>query len=491
MPDTIASAEKELAKAYPEVNLVTVHPSDELIDKYSCGNMYVDYPHKSKWTEQFDLKDYSEALLTMCPNKNVPPTLLYVHIPFCAELCYFCLCHKTISSNEERINRYMGYLYREIDILRKKFEENGLVPNFREVHLGGGSPDILKIPEYDKLFDKLGSILELDSLLELTMEIDPRIVTEDLLHYYHDKGVTRLSFGIQDFDATVGKAVNRENSPDILEKLLTSSIRDKFPSINFDILCGLPNQTLDSFKRTIDQVIRFSPSRIDMAFVNYTTKSQINQKLIRKTDCPSDLETHRLFLQAKEQLLEGGYVCIGFDHFALPKDKQVEHLSKKSLRWITLGYAPTDITNMIGVGVGSSSRISDYYYSQNEYGYEEYEEAIDDGCLPIFRGFKLSKDDVLRRKIIEEFRCYSKISKSKLEASFNINFDQYFKQELNILDEFSFDQIVNITGDEIMLTPMGTLFMNNVCRLWDYHAPNYLVKDNFFKKKIAVDVRRS
>lgn len=489
MRDATIGTGKELAGTFPDVNLVVEHPSDELINKYSCGNMYVSYPHASKWTEQFGVADHSEALLAMCHDKIVPPTLFYVHIPFCAELCYFCLCHKTITSNEERINHYMGYLYREIDLLIESFEKNGLTPNFKEIHLGGGSPTILKMPEFDKLFDKLSGILEIDSLFELTLEVDPRIVTEDMLHYYHDKGVTRLSFGIQDFDVNVGKAVNRVNPPEMLDKLLTPSIRDKFPSINFDILCGLPNQTLETFKWTIDHVNRFAPSRIDMAFVNYTTKSQKNQKLISKSDCPTDVETHRLFLQAKEQLLEGGYVCIGFDHFALPGDKQVEHLSKKTLRWITLGYAPGEISDMIGVGVGSSMRISDYYYAQNEYGYEEYEEAIDAGHLPVFRGLKLTENDVLRRRIIEEFRCYSKINKSNLEARFGIDFDQYFAGELKILQEFAEDQILEITGDEIILTPMGTLFMNNVCRLWDSYSPEHLLAAKFFKKETRIDVR--
>jgi oxygen-independent coproporphyrinogen III oxidase len=489
MRDASLGAGKGLVGTFPDVNLVVEHPNDELIEKYSCGNMYVSYPHASKWTEQFGPEDHSEALLTMCPDKVVPPTLFYVHIPFCAELCYFCLCHKTITSNEDRINHYMGYLYREIDLLKESFEKNSLTPNFKEIHLGGGSPTILTMPEFDKLFDKLSGILDIDSLFELTLEVDPRIVTEEMLHYYHDKGITRLSFGIQDFDVDVGKAVNRINPPEMLEKLLTPSIRDKFPSINFDILCGLPNQTLKTFKRTIDQVNCFAPSRIDMAFVNYTTKSQKNQKLISKSDCPTDVSTHRLFLQAKEQLLEQGYVCIGFDHFALPGDRQVEHLSKKTLRWITLGYAPGEITNMIGVGVGSSMRISNYYYAQNEYGYEEYESAIDAGQLPIYRGMELTENDVLRRRIIEEFRCYSRINKPNLEVRFNINFDQYFAGELEILQEFAEDQIVEITEDEILLTPMGSLFMNNVCRLWDSYSPDHLIPDKFFKKNIGVDVR--
>ncbi len=439
----------------------------DLIRKYSCGYMYVDYPHKSKWSYDFNEDDYMRALSRYCRSSKKPSAMLYVHIPFCFSLCAYCLCHKIITREEGKIRRYLERLFQEIDLLMKYFDEAGVHPNIREIHLGGGTPTILGEKDFDRLVAKLQGMVGSQGLREFTIEVDPRHSSLEMLRYYHSKGIDRLSFGVQDFDLSVQEAVNRVQRSELVASLLAPDIRRLFKSVNFDILCGLPRQTRETFKETIDTVIKMAPDRIDLAFVNYTTKSAKNQRLIDRSECPDEVETHMLFLQASRQLIDGGYVRIGFDHFARPSDEVAAARDAKALRWNGLGYAPGSCVDVIGVGLNSTSRLTADYYAQNVYDLTEYDRAIESGRFPILRGYKLSKDDVLRRNIINELRSYNTIDRERVEEAYRITFEDYFANEMLTLNRFVSDGLVTVTDEEIRITEKGLLFVNSICWIFD------------------------
>lgn len=445
-----------------------------LLSKYTSDlyAMYVDYPHKSFWKPADGDSSYRQALIDLLDGKKAVPLLLYVHIPFCPRICYFCSCHTRATNNYEHVQNYLAYLHQEVDLLASFLKDNNLTPDFREIHLGGGSPTMLTPEDFDALLAKLGTIADLGNLSELAMEIDPRHVSLEQLLKYRDKGVNRISFGVQDFNPDVQQAVGRIQPPDLLRQLLTPEVRATFPSINFDIMWGLPRQTRVSFRQTIETVLDFSPDRISLLLLHYAPDVKKNQLLMRTEEFPDHTERTILFLDAVQMLTGNGYVRIGFDHFAKPADAVSQALREKRLTWNSLGYTPGRYQDIIGVGTGSSSRITEKQNFQNSYDQTEYAASLAAGRFPLFRSYTLTTDDVIRRDLLHTLRSYFRLDFAEIEARHGIDFKKYFGPELSRLQMFINDGLVILDNAGMSITEQGTLFTTLICRIFDMYSPD-------------------
>ena len=447
---------------------------DPNILKITNAFMYTEYPHKSFWSMNMGDKDYRLALLGLLTHEPNIPLMLYVHILYCTELCWFCTCHiGEITKSQSKRKIYLEMLYSEIRLLREFFDQHSLTPNFTEIHLGGGSPTDLIVPDFDRLVWNLGSIVNIGNLSEFSIEIDPRHTTREMLRYYHDKGINRISMGIQDFDPEVQKAVNRIQPIELIEELLGSETNDLFPNgVNFDIICGLPNQNNNSIKRTMEECVRLSPDRICLNYLHMAPQFAKHQTLMfdgkqgRPDRLPDYYERKELFATALETLTNGGYVRTGYDHFAKPTDAVAKAMLEGKMRWNALGVTAGRYDSVVGVGVHSYSTIGDYY-SQNFYDVQKYQEFLGQGLFPIFRDHKQSRDDLIRRDVIQTLRSFFSIDFKSIEAKYGIDFEEYFRTELVALDDYIKDGLVEIRDAAIVITEKGHQFANTVCYVFD------------------------
>jgi len=435
--------------------------------------MYTEYPHKNFWLKEFGEEEYKKALLELFSQDKKVPLMLYVHIPFCEQLCWFCTCHMSITKEYDKISRYLGYLFKEIDLLREFFEKNSVKPNFVEIHLGGGSPTYVRQEDFERLIEKLGSLTDLHRLDEFALEIDPRQVDRQRVKYYASKGITRISFGVQDFDIEVQKAVNRLQPAELIANLLTPDVRKLFKNgVNFDLICGLPHQTPETIRKTCEKVMEFSPDRICLNYLHYAPTFAPHQKIMmdgrngRPGHLPDFYERKTIFIEALNTLTEGGYVRTGYDHFAKPTDAVAQAMKKGKMHWNALGVTPGRCVDVIGVGVFSLTTLGEYYF-QNLYETPDYEAAVSGGKFPIYRGYKLNQDDLIRRDVIQTLRSFFFLDFSRIEKDYGIRFKDYFKKELVTLRDFVKDGIVEISDTSITITEVGHQFANLVCRDFD------------------------
>lgn len=456
-----------------------------LTKKYNTtGFMYTEYPHKSFWSTDFGDEAYRKALKNVLATPQETPLLLYVHIPFCEQLCWFCTCHMSITQEYDKAKAYLKFLYKEIDLLHQFFEENHIRPNFREIHLGGGSPTFVREPEFDVLISKLRQIADIDHLDEFSIEIDPRKVDLAKMKYYRQKGMNRISFGVQDFDPEIQKAINRVQPPELIADLLTPEVRASFENgINFDLICGLPHQTPETIQATCERAAEMSPDRICLNYLHYSPQFAPHQKIMldgrngRPEALPDFHERKLIFLRALEVLTKKGYVRTGYDHFAKPTDAVAKAMSEGKMKWNALGVTAGRYSDVIGIGVHSYSTLGEYY-AQNFYELPDYQKALEQGKFPIYRGHQLTCDDVIRRSVIQTLRNFFSIDFKSVEETFGISFKEYFKNELLTLREFVKDGIVEIHENSIVITELGHQFANLVARDFDkYYSGNVKARD--------------
>jgi len=466
----------EEGTVYPlrELQPVGGTTEERLVEKYGQHvDMYVEYPHKRNWSHEFTTEDFEEGLLNLFSTGDVP-VLLYVHMPYCQTQCWFCTCHVEITKKYDDVKEYMRHLYREIDLYRHFFDRHHIVPNFKEIHLGGGSPTFIREPEFDEMVEKLGAIADIKNLDEFAIEIDPRRVRNERLVYYARKGINRISFGVQDFDLAVQKAVNRVQPALLTERLLTPEVRALFPNgVNFDIICGLPHQTVESMQRTMETVVELSPDRVCLNYLDYSPDSSRyhpHQSLMPAHAIPGESLRKLLFVKALDVLEAGGYVRTGYDHFAKPSDDVVRAMYEGKMIWNSLGVTPGRCEDIIGMGVHSYSRLGPRHYAQSMYELSAYVEAVTAGRFPVFRGCKLSQDDIIRRDVIQTLRSYFFIDFHEVEERYGINFKDYFERELASLEEFQQDGIVSRSDSSLTIPQLGHQFANLVCKKFDVYV---------------------
>lgn len=438
-----------------------------LTKKYDVKSpYYTSYPTGKVWFDDFSADDYKDALKDTINEDNKIPLSLYIHFPFCIRLCNFCFCYTKITKNFNKIDAFLQTLYREIHLLKDFFTRNDYRPNIREIHLGGGSPSYMNESEFKQLIAEIGLLVDPHHLDEFTIEIDAITVTQDKLKLYHDNGINRISFGIQDFDVSVQDKIGRIQSPQLVEKLLAPKIRESFKSVNFDLMYGLPLQTRASFSKTMDVVLDLSPERI--AIYNYFHMPELykHQAKISNADIPDNIEKVMTFIDASNKLTSNDYESIGIDHFAKPTDDLAVAKRNKTLCRHFMGYTVGRAPNLIGIGLSTLCGFTKYY-AQNVYSIEEYESALAKDEFPILRGYKLTNDDFIRRDVINSLLCYFCVDFKSIESKYKINFIEYFKDEIKSLDDFVSDGILTCSEVSIDVTPIGHFFIRNVCTNFD------------------------
>ena len=459
-------------------NEYSINISNDLIKKYNVsGSYYTSYPVLSEWSNDFSCQDFASALKMLCTSKNNNPLFLYVHFPFCAKQCYYCICNSIITQGHHETQKYLDYLLHEIDLLINFFEEYSFTPDFKMIHLGGGTPNLMNENEFDTLIEKIKTFVRIEDINEFVIEVDPRTATKEKLKYYSEKGINRLSFGIQDFNPNVQKAINRIQSPEKVEQLLSPDIKKLFKSINFDILYGLPLQSRESFRKTMEIVLKINPDRITLLKYAHMPNIRKHQNFIREEDMPDYVEGQRIFIETVDYLLDNGYEHVGIDHFARPHDNLAKAMKNKTLWRNFIGFTPGGIHNIIGIGPTSTSSFNDFYV-QNVYNLSEYYGSIDENKFPVLRGYKLNADDLIRREIINKIVCYGILNFKDIERMFDIKFNKYFKYEISMLDDLIKDGFLLLDDESITVTSPGRIFIRHICKVFD---KKYSRKENVYR----------
>lgn len=449
------------AVSFPDIEI-----SETLIRRFDhSGPRYTSYPTADRFKSDFNEQTYLAYLARRAAAQAGanPPLSVYVHLPFCESLCYFCACNKVITQDHGRSAQYLDYLDKEMDLVAGRV---GPDRKTTQLHLGGGTPTFLTAAELTRLMASLRRHFEFTPAAELGVEIDPRTVSEATLSMLAGLGFNRTSFGVQDFDPGVQAAVNRIQPLEMVENALDASRKAGFQSVNMDLIYGLPKQTLSSFDRTLDQVIRLSPDRIALYNYAHLPSRFKAQRLISAGDLPSAEERLQIFLMSTRRLLEAGYVYIGLDHFAKPDDELNLARRDGSLHRNFQGYTTRAECDLIGLGVSAIGKVGNSY-SQSVRSVNAYYQMLDEGRLPIEKGFELSLDDVLRRDVIMTLMCSMPLDFQMLNRTYGIDFMVYFGAELKRLDTFKDSGLLRIDGKGISVTPQGRLFVRAMGMVFD------------------------
>ncbi|MFS2005660.1 oxygen-independent coproporphyrinogen III oxidase [Duganella sp. CT11-25] len=437
-----------------------------IIGKLSqSGPRYTSYPTADRFHNDFGYGQLLEAVAGLRMRRSRRPLSLYIHIPFCDTICYYCGCNKIVTKDHSKAATYLGYLKQEIDMQGRLFDGMGQI---EQLHFGGGTPTYLSDRQMGDLMAHLRANFDFasDQQGEYAIEIDPRTVSAERVHSLRAQGFNRISLGVQDFDPEVQKAVNRIQ-PEAETRAVMDAARDAgFRSISIDLIYGLPKQSMASMEQTLDKVITANPDRI--ALYNYAHMPHLfkPQRRIADADLPTPAVKLELLALCIRRLCAAGYVYIGMDHFAKPDDELAVAQRQGRLQRNFQGYSTRAESELISCGVSAISAIG-ATYSQNEKTLEGYYAKLDDGKLPVTRGIKLDTDDLLRRIVIQKLMCNFELSISSMEQAYPIQFPLYFANELAQLQGFVDDGLLTIDQHWIAVTPKGRLLIRNICMVFD------------------------
>ena len=438
----------------------------QLINRYDCsGPRYTSYPTAVQFSPAYGEDDYREWV-DASNDDPIPASLsLYLHIPFCDTICYYCGCSKIVTKDKGKSVDYVELLKKEIEMQGALFDRDRSVV---QIHWGGGTPTFLDDDVIQDIFETLKknfNVPEGDSG-EFGIEVDPRTVDESRIAKLRAIGFNRISFGVQDFDPEVQKAVNRVHTTEQIMQIINSARDNNFHSINIDLMYGLPMQTLESFEKTIQTTIDASPDRI--AVYNYAHMPDLfkPQRRIEEDELPLPEEKLKILQMTIDKLQQAGYVYIGMDHFAKKTDDLVKAQEMGTLHRNFQGYSTHADCDIVAMGITAISRIGDNY-SQNVRTIEEYKACIDEQKIPVFRGIELESDDVLRRDIINQLMCNNKLNIKRLEDKWGIEFNAYFESALAALQEMAADDLIEIDDEYLTVTPSGRLLARSICMQFD------------------------
>lgn len=443
--------------------------------KYSkAGPRYTSYPTAVEFNTNFNYDEYLQIL-----KDQQAPLSLYFHLPFCRSACYFCGCNVIYTAKEESKERYLEYLFKELDLLATILNTNRIV---EQMHFGGGTPTFFSATQLEKLILKIKSIFSnFSKTSEISCEIDPRFLNEEQADVLISNGFNRISFGVQDFNEKVQKEIHRIQ-PFELTKNAVDMVRKKgVNSVNMDLIYGLPYQDLESFKQTLQKALIINPDRL--AIFNYAHVPWL-KKNMRKFD-EATLPTPDVKLQILEFcenfLTRNGYKMIGMDHFAKPQDELFKALENQTLHRNFQGYTTKGGTDLIGIGLTSIGE-GKKHYMQNFKDMKDYEKAIDEGRLPCERGVMLDEDDVLRKAVIMDLMSNFTLNIEKIEQNFKINFFEYFKEDLEQLKDLK--QFVNIDSKYIKVNETGILLIRNIAMCFDKYLKKISEDKKVFSKTV-------
>ncbi|CAM5276469.1 oxygen-independent coproporphyrinogen III oxidase [Stutzerimonas degradans] len=437
-----------------------------LVEKYDRpGPRYTSYPTAPQFHQAFAADDYRNAARASNEAPTPKPLSVYIHIPFCKSLCYYCACNKIITHKTERAVEYLEYLKREIAMQAALFDRSR---KLTQLHLGGGTPTYFTSEQLADLMATLHQAFNMDDSddHEFSLEVDPRTVTPEQIHTLRKLGFNRLSFGVQDFDANVQAAVNRIQTEEQTRELVQAARDAQFKSVSVDLIYGLPLQTVESFNTTLNKIIDIRPDRIAAYSYAHLPDLVRAQKLIRPEDMPPPERKLELLELTIQRLTAAGYVYIGMDHFSLPDDELTLARANGTLQRNFQGYSTHADCDLIGLGISSIGKVGDSY-SQNVKELSQYYARLNEGILPVQRGYQLSADDRLRRDVIISLMCHGRIDYAAVERKHGINFREYFADSLAQLAEHVADGLVELRDDALILLPQGQLMMRNVAMAFD------------------------
>jgi oxygen-independent coproporphyrinogen-3 oxidase len=396
--------------------------------------------------------------------KGSRPLSLYFHLPFCRSACYFCGCNVVYTSRPEKRRRYIDYLKKELEIWSRYLDTSRLV---RQLHFGGGTPTFFTGEELEEIYSIIYSHFKnWEEDREVSIEIDPRFFSPEQMEVLKRNGVNRVSFGVQDFNPATQRAVNRIQPFELTKESVQIAREAGVESINIDLIYGLPYQTLETFKETLERVVELDPDRI--AVFNYAHVPWLKKGMrkIDETTLPAPAEKLKIFKYTIEFFEANGYRMIGMDHFAKPEDELFKAIEKGELHRNFQGYTTKGGADLIGFGLTSISETERAYF-QNYKTLREYEGAIDQGRLPVFRGVILNREDLLRKRVIMELMANFSLKIPRLEEEFQINFFEKFRRELQELEEFVEEGVLEIDREEIRVSKTGQLLIRNIAVVFD------------------------
>lgn len=434
------------------------------------GPRYTSYPTADRFVEAYGPAQYLQALQQRAEGGGAvgggaAPLSIYVHIPFCESVCYYCACNKVITKHHERAAEYLQALGVEIDMV---IEQLGRGQAVSQLHFGGGSPTFLSDDELEGLIGKLQSAFRFVPGGEFSIEIDPRTVDPARLKRLAAMGFNRLSFGVQDFDPHVQQAVHRVQPFEQVAALMTAARSEGFESINMDLIYGLPKQTLQSFQRTLSQVVSLKPDRIALYAYAHLPQRFKPQRRIDGSALPKAEDKITMLSMAIETFGSGGYDYIGMDHFALHRDSLAVARRQGRLHRNFQGYSTHPDSDLIGLGVSAIGRVGSHY-CQNAKTLDDYYDALRRREFPIVRGMILTRDDLVRRAVIMAVMCQGRVDIESIELAYLIDFRQYFAAELRQLEPLVESGLVQMESDGVRVTALGWYFVRAIAMVFDRH----------------------
>ena len=441
------------------------------------GPRYTSYPTADRFVTTFDAAAYEQALKQFMAADKAQPLSIYVHIPFCESLCFYCACNKIITKNHERAAEYLRYLRREIEL---HVDRLGVGQTVTQLHLGGGSPTFLSDDELTGLMDLFRRSFNLVPDGEYSVEIDPRTVDEKRLEHIASLGFNRLSFGVQDFDPEVQKSVHRIQPAEQVFGLVDVVRRIGFDSVNVDLIYGLPKQTPQSFARTLQQVTELRPDRIALYAYAHLPQRFKPQRYIKAAELPAAPDKVGMLSAAISAFLDAGYVYVGMDHFALPEDALAVAKREGRLHRNFQGYSTQPDCDLIGLGVSAIGRVG-ATYSQNAKTLKEYYAVIDQGHFAVNRGLEVSAEDELRRDVIMSVMCQGALQYDAIGRSYGIDFKNHFASELEELKNLAAPGLLELHEDGLRVTDTGWYFVRAIAMVFDQYLQRHQNFGNFSK----------
>jgi oxygen-independent coproporphyrinogen-3 oxidase len=474
-PAVAAPVETVESTASPESADVVVEPPHrvprELLARLDiAGPRYTSYPTADRFVEAFGPSQYAQALNQRAEGGGAvggtfTPLSIYVHIPFCESVCYYCACNKVITKHHERADEYMVVLKAEIDLI---VAQVGRAQSVSQLHLGGGSPTFLNDTQLADLLAHLRANFKFVPGGEYAIEVDPRTVDAERIRRLAAMGFNRLSLGVQDFDPDVQVAVHRVQSYEQVESLMLAAREAGFESINMDLIYGLPKQNPQTFARTLAQVVALRPDRVALYAYAHLPQRFKPQRRIDAEQLPRADDKLTMLTQAIDTLGAKGWDYIGMDHFALHSDSLAVARRQGRLHRNFQGYSTQPDSDLIGLGVSAIGRVGPHY-SQNAKTLDEYYDAVRRQALPIVRGMTLTRDDLVRRAVIMAIMCQGRVDIESIELAYLLDFRQYFELELNQLTPLIESGLVEMESDGVRVTPLGWYFVRAIAMVFDRH----------------------
>lgn len=468
--------EMTMSNAGLNKNMIQTQLWDQaLIEKYNySGPRYTSYPTALEFNEQFTEQDFILST-NLYPER---PLSLYVHIPFCHKLCYFCGCNKLITRQTHKVTKYLDVLDIEIAKQSRLFKNRTVT----QMHWGGGTPTFLTDAEISRLLSSIKKHFNFAQDAELSIEIDPREISPQTIDHLANVGFNRLSMGIQDFNHEIQNLINREQDENLIRSLITQARKNNFRSISLDLIYGLPKQTVESFTETLNKVIDISPDRLSVFNYAHLPSRFAAQRKIKDNDLPNASQKLKILQTSIEKLTLAGYQFIGMDHFAKPTDELAIAQQQNKLHRNFQGYTTKGDADLLGLGVSAISMLGDSY-AQNQKDLRSYQDQVEQKGHGLWKGFTLNRDDKIRRDVIKQLICHFQLDKKQIEQHYHIQFDDYFAEDLKLLAPLEQDGLVVVNQDSINVQSKGQLLIRNICMCFDIYMRR-LVRQQQFSRVI-------